>query len=162
MSTEYRYDRESDSFRPVENKKKDTDWGSWVWIAIFFAVGLWPIGLIALISKLKDSPRKSYTSIAAAEKSETKVVKTARKVTRTPTATDGTANVLTIVGLAVTGIFGIGLFSMIGEVLRLDGFPVGGYFSDRRFSCRRHRDAGGGQTHETAYQAHRPLSGDHR
>lgn len=117
MSTEYRYDRESDSFRPVENKKNDTDWGSWVWIAIFFAVGLWPIGLIALISKLKDSPRKSYTSIAAAEKSETKVVKTARKVTRTPTATDATANVLTIVGLAVTGIFGIGLFSMIGEVI---------------------------------------------
>ena len=30
MSTEYRYDRESDSFRPVENKKNDTDWGSWV------------------------------------------------------------------------------------------------------------------------------------
>ena len=54
MSSEYRYDRESDSFRPVENKKNDTDWGSWVWIAIFFAVGLWPIGLIALISKLKE------------------------------------------------------------------------------------------------------------
>lgn len=118
MSTGYQYDRESGAFRPVEKeRRKDKDWSSWLWIAFFFACGLWPIGLIALISKLKDTPRRDYAAIAKEKKGETKVVQTAKKVTRTPTATNQTAKVLTIAGLAATGIFGIAMLSTIGEII---------------------------------------------
>ena len=63
MSKEFEYDPESGSFRFDEGgktpKKKDGgDIGSWIIIAALFAFGLWPIGLIALISKLSDRPKK--------------------------------------------------------------------------------------------------------
>ena len=64
MSKEFEYDPESGSFRFDEGdktpKKKDGgDIGSWIIIAALFAFGLWPIGLIALISKLSDKPKKA-------------------------------------------------------------------------------------------------------
>ena len=64
MSKDFEYDHESGSFRFDEGgkttKKKDGgDIGSWIVIAALFAFGLWPIGLIALISKLSDKPKKA-------------------------------------------------------------------------------------------------------
>lgn len=132
MSTEFQYDRESGSFRPVERKKKEeTDWGSWAWIAVLFAIGLWPIGLIMLISKLKDTPRRDYAAITKERKSETKVVQTAKKVTRTPTATDGTANVLIIVGAVLTFIFALATMAAGGD------YMLSGVFEDLlgTFAC---------------------------
>ena len=40
------------------------DWFSWLLIAIFFMTGLWPIGLILLISKLSDAGGKKKKSAA--------------------------------------------------------------------------------------------------
>ena len=61
MSKDFEYDPETGSFRFDESgektkKKNDVDVGGWILIAALFAFGLWPIGLIALISKLSDKP----------------------------------------------------------------------------------------------------------
>ena len=63
MSKDFEYDPETGSFRFDESggktkKKNDVDVGGWILIAALFAFGLWPIGLIALISKLSDKPKK--------------------------------------------------------------------------------------------------------
>ena len=63
MSKDFEYDPETGSFRFDEGdgktkKKNDVDVGGWILIAALFAFGLWPIGLIALISKLSDKPKK--------------------------------------------------------------------------------------------------------
>ena len=128
MSMEYKYDRERGTFRPVSGsgtdrspQKKDSDVGSWVWIAMMFAFGLWPLGLIMLINKLKDTPRRDYNAVLkeaqSKPKTETKAAQTVKKVTRTPDVTSKTAKVLTIVGAIFTGIFGVGLLSMLGDVI---------------------------------------------
>ena len=67
MSKDFEYDPETGSFRFDEGggktkKKNDVDVGGWILIAALFAFGLWPIGLIALISKLSDKPKKVNSS----------------------------------------------------------------------------------------------------
>ena len=67
MSKDFEYDPETGSFRFDESggktkKKNDVDVGGWILIAALFAFGLWPIGLIALISKLSDKPKKVNSS----------------------------------------------------------------------------------------------------
>ena len=67
MSKDFEYDPETGSFRFDESggktkKKNDVDVGGWILIAALFAFGLWPIGLIALISKLSDRPKKVSSS----------------------------------------------------------------------------------------------------
>ncbi len=44
-----------------QNRKPDNDWFSWGLIAILFITGLWPIGLILLISKLSDGSGRKKT-----------------------------------------------------------------------------------------------------
>lgn len=178
MSVEYKYDPESGTFRPyatdTSNTKRNTaansaqrssskpaqksgsgsDWGSWVLIAAMFMFGIWPVGLYLLISKLKDSPRKDYTSVRTEEKS--KVTKTAEKVTRTPTATDSTALVLMIVGAVISFVFGISTLAVIADyasssffdnllgTLFCGGFLAGGlatFFAGRRMKKRTKRIA---------------------
>lgn len=125
MSVEYEYDRERGTFRPVEKnganrppqKKQDGDVGSWVLIGIMFAFGLWPIGIIMLINKLKDTPRKDYTAMPKTEKSETTVSRTVKKVTRTPDASNGTANALMITGAVLTFVFAVATMAVGGEYL---------------------------------------------
>ena len=164
MSVEYEYDRERGTFRPVEKngasrppqKKQDSDAGSWVWIGLMFAFGLWPIGLIMLINKLKDTPRRDYTAMPKAEKSETPVSKTVKKVTRTPDATSTTANALTITGAVLTFIFAIATMAVGGDYLLsgvfddllgtfvCGGFLAGGivtFFAGRRMKKRTKRIA---------------------
>ena len=137
MSKDFEYDPETGSFRFDESggktkKKNDVDVGSWILIAALFAFGLWPIGLIALISKLSDKPKKvnssrggmrtstspnANVSSRSTNKVEKTVVKTAKKMNRAPKASDKTSRILSIVGAAITAIFGISLVTMLGEVI---------------------------------------------
>ena len=137
MSKDFEYDPETGSFRFDESdgktkKKNDVDVGGWILIAALFAFGLWPIGLIALISKLSDKPKKvnssrggmrtstspnANVSSRSTNKVEKTVVKTAKKMNRAPKASDKTSRILSIVGAATTAIFGISLVTMLGEVI---------------------------------------------
>ena len=157
MSKEFEYDPESGSFRFDEGgktpKKKDGgDIGSWIIIAALFAFGLWPIGLIALISKLSDRPKKvsaprsgmrtstspnANVTARSTNKVEKTVVQTAKKMNRAPKTSDKTARILLIIGAAITAIFGISLVTMLGEVIAYgwysymmeDLFPMCGFFA---------------------------------
>ena len=157
MSKDFEYDPETGSFRFDESdgktkKKNDVDVGGWILIAALFAFGLWPIGLIALISKLSDKPKKVNSSrggtrtstspnanvtARSTNKVEKTVVKTAKKMNRAPKASDKTARILMIVGAAITAIFGISLVTMLGEVIAYgwysymmeELFPMCGFFA---------------------------------
>ena len=155
MSKDFEYDPESGSFRFDESggktkKKNDVDVGGWILIAALFAFGLWPIGLIALISKLSDKPKKVNSSrggmrtstspnanVSSRSKVEKSVVKTAKKMNRAPKTSDKTSRILSIVGAAITCIFGISLVTMLGEVIAYgwysymmeDLFPMCGFFA---------------------------------
>ena len=155
MSKDFEYDPESGSFRFDEGggktkKKNDVDVGGWILIAALFAFGLWPIGLIALISKLSDKPKKVSSSrggmrtstspnanVSSRSKVEKSVVKTAKKMNRAPKTSDKTSRILSIVGAAITCIFGISLVTMLGEVIAYgwysymmeDLFPLCGFFA---------------------------------
>lgn len=155
MSKDFEYDPETGSFRFDEGdgktkKKNDVDVGGWILIAALFAFGLWPIGLIALISKLSDKPKKVNSSrggtrtstspnanVSSHSKVEKSVVKTAKQMNRAPKASDKTARILVIVGAAITAIFGISLVTMLGEVIAYgwysymmeELFPMCGFFA---------------------------------
>ena len=133
MSKDFEYDPETGSFRFDESggktkKKNEVDVGGWLLIAALFAFGLWPIGLIALISKLSDKPKKvssprsgARTSTSASASSrgkvEKSVVQTAKKMNRAPEVSNKSASILMIVGAAIAAIFGIGLISEVGEII---------------------------------------------
>ena len=155
MSKDFEYDPESGSFRFDESggktkKKNDVDVGGWILIAALFAFGLWPIGLIALISKLSDKPKKVSSprsgtrtstspnaNASSRGKVEKTVVQTAKKMNRAPKTSDKTSRILSIVGAAITCIFGISLVTMLGEVIAYgwysymmeDLFPMCGFFA---------------------------------
>ena len=135
MSKDFEYDPETGSFRFDEGdgktkKKNDVDVGGWILIAALFAFGLWPIGLIALISKLSDKPKKVNSSrggtrtstspnanVSSHSKVEKSVVKTAKQMNRAPEVSNRSARILMIVGAAIAAIFGIGLISEVGEII---------------------------------------------
>ena len=157
MSKDFEYDPGTGSFRFDESggktkKKNDVDVGGWIIIAALFAFGLWPIGLIALISKLSDKPKKvssprsgtrtstspnANVTARSTNKVEKTVVKTAKKMNRAPKASDKTSRILSIVGAAITAIFGISLVTMLGEVIAYgwysymmeELFPMCGFFA---------------------------------
>ena len=155
MSKDFEYDPETGSFRFDESggktkKKNDVDVGGWILIAALFAFGLWPIGLIALISKLSDKPKKVNSSrggmrtstspnanVSSRSKVEKSVVKTAKQMNRAPKTSDKTSRILSIVGAAITCIFGISLVTMLGEVIAYgwysymmeELFPLCGFFA---------------------------------
>ena len=136
MGKEFEYDPESGSFRFDEGgkaqKKDGGDIGSWIVIAALFAFGLWPIGLIALISKLSDRPKKASAprsgmrtstspnanvTARSTNKVEKTVVQTAKKMNRAPKTSDKTARVLTIVGGILAACFGVALIPQIAEII---------------------------------------------
>ena len=165
--SEWRYDESSGSFRRSDNYgnggyngynrgRGGGDWISWGLIIAGFVLW-WPIGLALLVAKLNDSPatarKPQGTAQQTAKPSESKAVKAAKKVTKSPSDTSKTAKVLQIVGGAVMGVFGIGLLSELGNllggyyvdwesVLTLSGFVVGGattFFYGRKMQRRRNR-----------------------
>ena len=136
MSKDFEYDPETGSFRFDEGdgktkKKNDVDVGGWILIAALFAFGLWPIGLIALISKLSDKPKKVNSSrggtrtstspnanVSSHSKVEKSVVKTAKQMNRAPKTSDKTARTLMIIGGIIAAIAGV--IAMEPKVLILD------------------------------------------
>ena len=157
MSKDFEYDPETGSFRFDESggktkKKNDVDVGGWIIIAALFAFGLWPIGLIALISKLSDKPKKvssprsgtrtstspnANVTARSTNKVEKTVVKTAKKMNRAPKISDKTARTLMIIGGFIALSAGSGLISNIGEVIAYgwysymmeELFPMCGFFA---------------------------------
>lgn len=157
MSKDFEYDPETGSFRFDESggktkKKNDVDVGGWILIAALFAFGLWPIGLIALISKLSDKPKKvssprsgtrtstspnANVTARSTNKVEKTVVKTAKKMNRAPKASDKTSRTLMIIGGFIALAAGSGLISNIGEVIAYgwysymmeELFPMCGFFA---------------------------------
>ena len=156
--SEWRYDESSGSFRRSDGyrRKNDNDWGSWALIVFLFLVGAWPVGLWLLIAKLADTPAPARKPAAQSAKSPagSRVGKAAKKVTQTPSDTDGTAKLLQIVGGAVMAFLGIGALFEAGGLFggalnwsalfsELGAFAGGAamFLSGRRMMRRRDRVA---------------------
>lgn len=131
----YEYDNDS-GFRPEQPQpprqqppKKDSDIGSWIFIAVMFAVW-WPIGLIMLLSKLSEGGGKkknarvyapAQTERRTSQRTPSAQTERARsavkQVTRTPDYTARGGKAMKIVG-AVLGILGcLTLFCAVGDNL---------------------------------------------
>ena len=122
----YEYD-ENNGLQPRPPKKNDNDLGSWVFIAIMFAVA-WPVGLILLLSKLSEGggrkmrqqAREAWQRTAAgsaeakpAQARASAAKNTVRKVTETPNYSDKGAKVMKIIGAAVAIL---GAFFLVQQV----------------------------------------------
>ena len=117
MSKDFEYDPETGSFRFDEGdgktkKKNDVDVGGWILIAALFAFGLWPIGLIALISKLSDKPKKVNSSRGGMRTSTSPNANVSSRG-----KVDKTARTLMIIGGIIALAAGSGLISNIGEII---------------------------------------------
>ena len=117
----YEYD-ENNGLQPKPPKKNNNDLGSWIFIAIMFAVW-WPIGLIMLLSKLSEGGGRKMRQQArtAAGSAEAKPAQarasaaknTVRKVTETPNYSDKGAKTMKIIGAAVAIL---GAFFLVQQV----------------------------------------------
>ena len=126
----YEYD-ENNGLQPKPPKKNDNDLGSWIFIAVMFAVA-WPVGLILLLSKLSEGGGRKMRQQArdrwqrtAAGSAEAKPAQarasaaknTVRKVTETPNYSDKGAKTMKIIG-AVLGILGcVAMLSAVSDNL---------------------------------------------
>ena len=123
------YDNDN-SLRQPQPPKKDSDIGSWIFIAVMFTVA-WPIGLILLLIKLSESGNKKKNSrrttgqsgqrtsqrVTAASPQAEKARSAVEQVTRTPDYTDKGTKTMKIIG-AILGILGcVALFSAVGDNL---------------------------------------------
>lgn len=112
--------KEKKEQQPAANKPSNSEMGSWITIAVMFAIA-WPIGLFLLIRKLTDDGGKKSAAAAAAEKApqeqkRTTVKSTVSHVTRTPNDSDKSARVLKIVGIALAAV---GLLACAGTLVDL-------------------------------------------
>ena len=121
--------KEQQQQKPAPKKPSDSDMGSWIVIAVMFAVA-WPIGLFLLIRKLTDDGEKKTTSNnrATANRTQTPaqtadgtqkratVKSTVSNVTRTPNDSDKSVRVLKIVGIALAAV---GLLACLGTLTDL-------------------------------------------
>lgn len=123
----YEYDG-SNGLQPQPPKKNNNnDLGSWILIAVMFAVA-WPVGLILLLSKLSEGSGRKMRQQAreawqrtAAGSAEAKPAQarasaaksTVRKVTETPNYSDKGAKTMKIIGAAVAIL---GAFFLVQQV----------------------------------------------
>jgi len=139
----------SSGFQPNGSPRKpDRDEvGSWILIGIFFLTGLWPVGLILLISKLSDGSRRkqsagtcapsgSWNQTAGAGQAEPPRTTVRNKVTKTPQYSSHGAGVMKAVGIvmlclglaialgAVREVFGS--WEMISQLIYGMGMGLGG------------------------------------
>ena len=126
----YEYD-ENNGLQPKPPKKNNNDLGSWIFIAVMFAVA-WPVGLILLLSKLSEGggrkmrqqARNAWQRTAAgsveakpAQARASAAKNTVRKVTETPNYSDKGAKTMKIIG-AVLGILGcVAMLSAVSDNL---------------------------------------------
>ena len=123
----YEYDGSSGPQPQPPKKNNNNDLGSWILIAVMFAVA-WPVGLILLLSKLSEGGGKKMRQQAreawqrtAAGSAEAKPAQarasaaknTVRKVTETPNYSDKGAKTMKIIG-AVVAI--LGAFFLVQQV----------------------------------------------
>ena len=130
----YEYD-ENTGLQPRAPKRNNNnnDLSSWIIIGAMFVFGLWPVGLILLLSKLsegsgrkmrqqaRDAWQRTAAGSAAAKPAQARssaAKNTVRKVTETPNYSDKGAKIMKIVG-AVVGILGAVLL-----VQQLDYFEL--------------------------------------
>ena len=122
----YEYDGSS-GLQPQPPKKNNNDLGSWILIAVMFAVA-WPVGLILLLSKLSEGggrkmrqqAREAWQRTAAgsaeakpAQARASAAKNTVRKVTETPNYSDKGAKIMKIIGAAVAIL---GAFFLVQQV----------------------------------------------
>ena len=128
----YEYD-ENNGLQPRPPKKNNNnDLGSWIFIAVMFAVA-WPVGLILLLSKLsegggkrmRDQARDAWSRTAAGSAAQGRTAaaskaakpdaakKAVRQVTKTPDYSDKGARTMKIIG-AVLGV--LGCIALLGVV----------------------------------------------
>ena len=125
----YEYDNDN-GLRQPQPPKKDSDIGSWIFIAVMFAVA-WPIGLILLLIKLSESGNKRKNArrtagqsgqrtsqrVTAASPQAEKARSAVEQVTRTPDYTDKGAKAMKIIG-AILGVAGcISLLAAVADNL---------------------------------------------
>ena len=123
----YEYDGSSGLQPQPPKKNNNNDLGSWILIAVMFAVA-WPVGLILLLSKLSEGSGKKMRQQAreawqrtAAGSAEAKPAQarasaaknTVRKVTETPNYSDKGAKIMKIIGAAVAIL---GAFFLVQQV----------------------------------------------
>ena len=123
----YEYDGSSGLQPQPPKKNNNNDLGSWILIAVMFAVA-WPVGLILLLSKLSEGSGKKMRQQAreawqrtAAGSAEAKPAQarasaaknTVRKVTETPNYSDKGAKTMKIIGAAVAIL---GAFFLVQQV----------------------------------------------
>ena len=124
----YEYDGSSGLQPQPPKKNNNNDLGSWILIAAMFLFGLWPVGLILLLSKLSEGggrkmrqqAREAWQRTAAgsaeakpAQARASAAKNTVRKVTETPNYSDKGAKTMKIIG-AVVGI--LGAFFLVQQV----------------------------------------------
>ena len=127
----YEYDGNSGLQPQPPKKNNNNDLGSWILIAVMFAVA-WPVGLILLLSKLSEGSgrkmrqqaREAWQRTAAgsaeaksAQARSSAAKNTVRKVTETPNYSDKGAKTMKIIG-AVVGILGcVAMLSAVSDNL---------------------------------------------
>ena len=123
----YEYDGNSGLQPQPPKKNNNNDLGSWILIAVMFAVA-WPVGLILLLSKLSEGggrkmrqqAREAWQRTAAgsaeakpAQARASAAKNTVRKVTETPNYSDKGAKTMKIIGAAVAIL---GAFFLVQQV----------------------------------------------
>ena len=124
----YEYDGSSGLQPRPPKKNNNNDLSSWIIIGAMFLFGLWPVGLILLLSKLSEGSgrkmrqqaREAWQRTAAgsaevksAQAKPAAAKKAVRKVTETPNYSDKGAKIMKIIGAAVAIL---GAFFLVQQV----------------------------------------------
>lgn len=114
--------------RPQPPKKNDSDIGSWIFIAVMFAVA-WPIGLFFLIGKLSDGSKKrtATASKTARPATERKPLQHVSAVTKTPQYSAKGARSMKIIGVILAIL---GAMAMLGVLSDAGFYMEYGYWWD--------------------------------
>ena len=115
---ERRARKQSQPSQPPKKPDND-DMGAWIFIAVMLAVA-WPIGLILLISKLKENSGKRHTAakkhVEKAKETKSRVKSAVSDVTRSPADSDKSARVMKIVGICLAAVGAIVALAALTEL----------------------------------------------
>ena len=108
-----------------KNDNSGPDVGYWIMTAIFFVTGLWPVGLIMLISKLSD-PKRRKTAAKTASTTTRKASAAIQKATQTPQYSAKSAKWMKIAGILLTIVGAVAFFNGVADNLFWleDGFRL--------------------------------------
>lgn len=108
-----------------KNDNSGPDVGYWIMTAIFFVTGLWPVGLIMLISKLSD-PKRRKSAAKTASTTTRKASAAIQKATQTPQYSAKSAKWMKIAGILLTIVGAVAFFNGVADNLFWleDGFQL--------------------------------------